>query len=150
MDATAKEALRESACETLENLAFTELGEEPGAALPPPGDRLGARIGLGPDGDLEIVLSRSLLADIGAILFNAEADGLDEATLDDTLLEIANIVAGRFLEKRSGGKSDFILGLPRAGAEAADWETLPMRLSLVSGPGRVLALGLRPGEAGKA
>lgn len=142
------EALRESACETLENLAFTELIEEPGAALPPSGDRLGARIGLGPDGEMEFFLSRSLLSEIAAILFNLDEEGLDAALLNDTLLEVANIIAGRYLEKRRAGRSDFAMGLPGAGGDAADWEALSLRMSLSSGPGKVLAVGLRPGSAG--
>jgi hypothetical protein len=145
----AMDALRDSACETLENLAFTELAEEPGAGLPPSGERLGARIGLGPDGELDLYLTRPLLTEIAAILFNLGEDGIDAATLDDTLLEIANIVAGRYLEKLRGGKSDFVLELPRAldaAPDAApDWEAVPLRLSLTSGPGKLLALGIRSG-----
>lgn len=145
MGAKELDALRDSACETLENLAFTELAEEPGAALPPQGDRLGARIGLGADGELDLFLTRSLLTEIAAILFNQGEDGVDPATLDDTLLEIANIVAGRYLEKLRGGKSDFVLELPHALDGAADWDAIPLRLSLASGPGKILALGIRAG-----
>jgi hypothetical protein len=145
MGASELEALRDSACETLENLAFTELSEEPGAALPPAGERLGARIGLGPDGELDLFLTRPLLTEIAAILFNLGEEGVDAATLDDTLLEIANIVAGRYLEKLRGGKSDFILELPRALEGAPDWEAIPLRMSLASGPGKLLALGIRAG-----
>jgi hypothetical protein len=150
MGANALEALRDSACETLENLAFTELAEEPGAALPPPGDRLGARIGLGPDGELDLFLTRPLLAEIASILFNLGEGDADAATLDDTLLEIANIVAGRYLEKLRGGTSDFLLDLPHALEAAADWEAIPLRLSLASGPGKLLALGVRSGGSGPA
>lgn len=139
-------ALRESACETLENLAFTELEPEPAARLPETGERLCACIGMGLDGSLDVVLSRALLSEIASILFNLEAGDIDPGTLDDTLLEIANIIAGRYLEKVHQGKTDFTLGLPAVCVDTADWEALPVRLSLVSGPGRLLALGLRAGS----
>jgi CheY-specific phosphatase CheX len=142
-------ALRESACETLENLAFTELAPEPEARLPEARERLCACIGLGHDGSLDVVLSRPLLSEIASILFNLDAGEIDASTLDDTLMEIANIIAGRYLEKVHEGSSDFILGLPRVCADAVGWEALPVRLSLASGPDRLLALGLRA-ESGAA
>jgi hypothetical protein len=148
MGANASEALRDSACETLENLAFTELAEEPGAVLPPPAGRHGARIGLGADGELDLFLTRPLLAEIAALLFNLGEGDVDAATLDDTLLEIANIVAGRYLEKLRGGASDFLLDLPHALEAAEDWEAIPLRLSLSSGPGKLMALGIRSGGPG--
>jgi hypothetical protein len=148
---TCSDALRESACETLENLAFTELEPEPGTGLPARGDRLGARIGLGPDGSLDVILSRALLAEIAGILFSSDSGSAagepDAGMLSDTLLEIANIIAGRYLEKIYQGRSDFTLGLPAAKEDAEGWDALPVRLSLAAGPGRMLAVGLRPGGA---
>jgi CheY-specific phosphatase CheX len=100
---------------------------------------------LGADGHLAIALSRPLLAGIASILFGLEEDGLDEPTLSDTLLEIANIIAGRFLQKVHGARSDFILGLPSAFGDEAAWDRFPVRLAFSAGPGRALAVGLSPG-----
>jgi hypothetical protein len=141
MDAALADALRDSACETLENLAFTELVPEPSGNLPGSGERVCARIGLGPDGRLDLILSKPLLAEIAGILFNLE-DEPDAGTLSDTLLEIANIIAGRYLEKRYEGGSDFTMGLPMARPDVDGWEALAVRMVLSAGPGRLLALGL--------
>jgi hypothetical protein len=109
--------------------------------LPEAGDRACARIGLGPDGELDLVLSRSLLSEIATILFNLEGEP-DAGILTDALLEIANIIAGRYLEKRHGDRSDFVMGLPSARDEVADWSARPLRMAMAAGPGRILALGL--------
>lgn len=145
MDAMPEEALRESACETLENLAFTELVPEAEAVLPEPGERVCARIGLGPDGELDVVLSQALLSEIATILFNLEAEP-DAGILQDALLEIANIIAGRYLEKRHGDRSDFVMGLPSACEQPADWSARPLRMAMAAGPGRLLALALNARE----
>jgi hypothetical protein len=135
--------LKSSATETLENLAFTELDSAPNPTLEQGSARLqGAVIDLGTLGRMELILEQSLLEGVAEVLFNPPPGSLDTETITDTLKEILNIIAGRFLGSLFQGKSDFVMGLPEPHLDVAAWNTLRIRTLLISPEGGFLAVGL--------
>jgi len=143
--AEIKEALNQCACETLENLAFTEVVLAEVASLHLMKDQcLGARISLGPVGTLDLVMEKDFLAEVGGILFNPGPEELAADNLLDTVNEILNIIAGRFLEKWHEGQSDFIMGLPVAHLDLDEWNALPIRWVFANEGKPALAVGLAP------
>lgn len=146
---TVPDLLRDAACNTLENLAFTELEPAPAGELPEPGEAiLGARIALGADGILDLYVSLAFLREISEVLYSPGPGGLDESFLPDTLAELLNIIAGRFLEALHGGAADFAMGLPVPHDDIRAWSGLPVRLRLTAGDGREIGLGFRPDSSG--
>ena len=138
------EALNQSVCETLENLAFTEVMVAPDTSLNlKPVQCLGTRISLGNLGTMDLVLEKNFLEEIGGILFNAGPEGLEPDALPDTLNEILNIIAGRFLEKLFQGQSDFTMGLPEPHFDLKEWNTLPIRWVFNNDTGTALAFGVK-------
>ena len=127
------QALVAAAAETLENLAFTEVapGEAGGTAAGGLPERR-ARIRLDDGTTLGIALDAGLLDELAAIVHSLDGKP-DRSVSQDTLLEILNIVAGRFEAGLRGGQGDFSLGLPEPMPAAdASWERAISRCSLVS------------------
>ena len=142
-DAQIMEALNQSTCETLENLAFTELVSTAEAALSlAPDACLGARIPLGEEGTLDLILEKRFLGEVGGTLFSAGPESLGREALADTLNEILNIIAGRFLEKLHQGASDFKMGLPSEHADFREWNALPLRQVFSVEGAQVMGVGL--------
>ena len=139
------EALNQCACETLENLAFTEILPLDATTLRMNPDQcLGARISLGPVGSLDLILEKGFLAEVGGTLFSVGPEGLEAEALPDTLHEILNIIAGRFLEKLFQNHSDFEMGLPIEHFDPDEWNALPTR-RIYANEGKIaLAIGLGP------
>lgn len=141
------EILKRAACESLENLAFTEVSPRGESRLEAAQDRYaGSRIGLGTMGTLDLVIGRDLLEEIATVLFNPP-DGLSPEVLLDTQMEILNIIAGRFLEGVFRETSDFALGLPESHLDIGEWNSLPVRWVLVAEDGKELAVGMNPALA---
>ena len=139
------EALKSAAIYSLETLAFTEINPKPESILEKPEkEYLGARISMGTMGNLNLVLSRQLLFDIVEVLLNPPNGDVSEETMNDTLNEILNIIAGRFLESIFKNQSDFALGLPEIHLSVAEWNQLPMRCILAADAGYELAVGIGP------
>ncbi len=139
-----EKALRESAYHTLETLAFTAMQDSGSDEIPLKKDSVGARVSLGDDGLLDIFLNRPFLNEITAVLFCQYSDPLDDGIMNDTLLEIANVIAGCYMDKIHEGKSDFTMGLPVLLESASQWQAHPVRLTLESGPDRQISVGLIP------
>lgn len=138
------DSLKAAASETLENLAFTELTSRPVDRIEGPQSKFkGARISLGTMGNLDMVIGLDLLAEIALVLFNPPGGDVEPEMLDDTLNEILNIVAGRFLYGIFQGKSDFALGLPEFHLDMEEWNSLPLRSVMVTDGGLELAVGLQ-------
>ena len=139
------ENLRSAASDTLENLAFTEITPREKNILDGDDeDYRGSRISLGTLGTMDLIIGRDLLAEIAVVLFNPPDGNVEPDMLADTLSEILNIIAGRFLEGVFKGKSDFSLGLPEIHLDTRAWNTLPLRTVLVADGGMELAIGMNP------
>lgn len=129
-------ALDTAAMESLESLAFLELAP---AERAEGGDYLNVRIGLGKSGRMDLAISESLLEEVTCVLYNLEAGGIDEAVKRDALMEIINIVAGRFLALVS--PEGFDLGLPALRPRSAERAPVDVERRLRAGPGAGLVLG---------
>lgn len=139
--------LRSAAAETIENLAFTDLEARPVAEVAADAAGLhGARIDMGTMGRMDLILDGALLNGVAETLYSPPAGGLDPAMVGDTLKEILNIIAGRFLEALFQGKADFVLGLPELHLDVAEWNSHRVRALLADPDGGLLAVGLAPPE----
>ncbi|HKP96757.1 MAG TPA: hypothetical protein VJ385_13450 [Fibrobacteria bacterium] len=137
--------LRRVSAETLENLAFTELADSHRTDFAGAADAYrGCRISMGTLGTLNLAVSHDFLTEIAGILFQG-ADGLDPSVLtEDALNELANIIAGRFLEALFQGGSDFEMGLPEPHLDGASWAAMPVKCVLQSPEGGEMAVGIAP------
>jgi CheY-specific phosphatase CheX len=139
------ETLRKAASETLETLAFTEINPRDSNQLVGVLQKYrGSRITVGTLGVMDLILGLELLEEIAVVLFNPPTGKVEPEMLDDTVHEILNIIAGRFLESLFNGKSDFALGLPETHLDLKEWNALPMRWVLVTDGDKELAVGINP------
>ncbi|MFA7330158.1 MAG: chemotaxis protein CheX [Candidatus Delongbacteria bacterium] len=101
--------------ETLEQLAFMLVEEQEESCQAAAGSLCWARLELlSPlPGLLGVEMSPDLAARLLQMVTGDESGR--EALLLDTVAELANTVAGRFLNRRLGGGTEFQLGLPLAG-----------------------------------
>jgi hypothetical protein len=137
--------LRTVACETLENLAFTEVAPKPATELrEAEGAYLGAKVSLGGLGTMHLFIARELLLEIAEVLYSPGPEGVDESFLPDTLSEILNIIGGRFLEVIHQGKADFGMGLPVRVTDVKPWSRLPVRWLLAAEGNKELGVGIDP------
>ncbi len=134
-----------AASETLEALAFTEINPSIESSLQDGEHKYqGARISLGTMGNLDLIIEKDLLEEIAIILFNPPTGEIAPEMLSDTLNEILNIIAGRFLDAVFKGKSDFSLGIPEMHLDVKAWNTLPIKLVLLADAGKQLGVGISP------
>lgn len=141
---SVEELLAAAACDSLENLAFTELEPAPEGEFAGGGGYRGARIRLGTLGRLDLALEAPLLREVASTLYSLEAESLDDAVLDDAVQEILNIIAGRFLAGMPRGNAGNTLGLPVLHPETGDWRACPVKRLFRAAEGGHLALGFLP------
>lgn len=106
-----RQALHESVQECIENLAFAEVSEV--LSMPAlDASACHAHISLGKLGHIELAADKNLLQDWTASLHCLDQAATDDSVCKDVMLEMLNVIAGRFCGSLLGGQSDFILGLP--------------------------------------
>lgn len=103
-------ALTESTRETMENLIFSEVEIDDSSEESETGGM--AAIALGELGELYLQISPKVLAEIASVIYTLDPKDLSESVLQDTHLEILNIVAGRFCMKILAPREEFQLGIP--------------------------------------
>lgn len=106
-----KQALHESVQECIENLAFAEVSEV--LRMPALGaSACHAHISLGKLGHIELTADKNLLQDWTASLHCLDQAAIDDSVCKDVMLEMLNVIAGRFCGSLLGSQGDFMLGLP--------------------------------------
>jgi hypothetical protein len=113
-----REALADSVCESIEGLAFAEVVIHSGS-MPWTNHGHGSTINLGDIGHLEIAILPTALIQVAATLHGTATTELEHSILQDTLLEITNVIAGRFCASLTGEMGSFNLGLPEMTSTSA-------------------------------
>jgi CheY-specific phosphatase CheX len=77
-------------------------------------------ISLGNLGEMDMSISSTALESLASVILTMDTSELDESSKRDTLMEIINIVAGRFCHDLIQENEEFQLGLPKLGLSPED------------------------------
>lgn len=106
------EALLTAVVDTFENLAFMEAEAATNGSLSDDHIRCRLAIKAPTEGQLELRIGKDLAKRIAGTVWSMQQDDIDEQMLRDTVAEILNTLAGRFMKNIVPEDRTFELGLP--------------------------------------
>jgi hypothetical protein len=99
---------------TFEEMSFLDVAPGPPSEGPSPTE--GSVLFLGytqpKTGSFELSLPKSIKFQVAEAIYGENWDALTPGQLDDSLLELMNVLAGRLLTQRFGAKTTYSMGLP--------------------------------------
>jgi CheY-specific phosphatase CheX len=118
-NALVESALFQAVSSTLENMAF-EQADRPQADSPPyksENDNIWARLPIlkPTTGEISLQISLEYAQKLAQSLFEGSDNITNDELVKDTLAEVLNTIAGRFMTQLIPAKDEFELGLPRVG-----------------------------------
>lgn len=106
--------LMETVLESIENMAFADVERISGNVSS--ADLLNhVKISMGHLGSMDMAIDDIALKGLASVILSIEPNELNDEAKQDTLMEIINIVAGRFCHQMVDEKEEFSLGLPTLG-----------------------------------
>jgi hypothetical protein len=106
--------LTDTVLASIENMAFADI--EPLSETLVTQERFHTvHISLGDLGNLDMAIDPSALDGLASVILTVDPSELDDSSKRDTLMEIINIVAGRFCHDLVQAEGEFKLGLPELG-----------------------------------
>jgi len=122
-------AMAKAVIDTLENLAFMEVGPAPETSWEMTGQSIIAALLCHEplQGEIRGIFPRGLITEIAVTVFGLQDEACSEATMQDVSAEILNTIAGRFLSELLPEQQTFRIGLPEIAdrpeiEENEDWQ----------------------------
>lgn len=112
------QAMINAACQTLENMAFTEVMEHFDPAYEIPADDLGWTSMLIHDpvqAEIRLAMPLSLMKSLTCSMFALGEEEVTESQMQDILNELLNTIAGLFMTNLLADDQEYQLGLPELG-----------------------------------
>jgi hypothetical protein len=99
---------------TFEEMAFLDVASGPGEVSPPAqeGPWLFLSYTVPAAGSFALYLPKVVKFAIAEAIYGEDENGITPVQLDDSLLEVMNVLAGRLLTIRFGAASTYTMGLP--------------------------------------
>ncbi len=99
---------------TFEEMAFLDVapGRSEEASKPAEGSVLFLGYSLPKPGSFALCLAKEIKFQVAEAIYGEDWQGLNSRQLDDSLLELMNVLAGRLLTQRFGAKTTYSMGLP--------------------------------------
>jgi len=98
---------------TFEEMAFIDVAEGPSPGqVPPDGSVLFLGYTLPRPGSFALALPKAVKFQVAEAIYGEQWRDLTPRQLDDSLLELMNVLAGRLLTQRFGAKVTYSMGLP--------------------------------------
>lgn len=116
---TIYQAMLDAVRTTLENMAFSEVAEQPGEREQPVMTELTWVSILIRDpfqGEVRLAMPGSLLSEMTANMFGLEAEEIEEDQKQDIIAEILNTLTGLFMSELLSDDQTYRLGLPEQGS----------------------------------
>jgi hypothetical protein len=118
------DVLNEAVRLTFEEMAFLDVA--PGPAVPPAiafeeGPVLYLEYSRPQNGALALFLPKEIKFQVAEAIYGESWEGLTALQLDDSLLELLNVLAGRLLTHRFNGASGYTMGLPTVLYDGPTW-----------------------------
>ena len=142
------QAMINAACQTLENMAFTEVMEHFDPSYEIPTDDLGWTSMLIHDpvqAEIRLAMPLSLMKSLTSSMFALDEEEVTEAQTQDILNELLNTIAGLFMTNLIADDQEYQLGLPELGVgelPEVDADTIVWKLMTSDeAPMQIFAIG---------
>ena len=142
------QAMINAACQTLENMAFSEVLEHFDPSYEIPTDDLGWTSMLIHDpvqAELRLAMPLSLMKSLASSMFALDEEEITEGQMQDILNELLNTIAGLFMTNLLADDQEYQLGLPELGTDElpkVDADTIVWKLMTSDeAPMQIFAVG---------